>query len=67
MEIKPSAYYNMTSSAKLMHISRAALYQYIKDKTIKTEIVKRNGKNVRKIKGIEIIKYNNNRIYTIIE
>lgn len=66
MEIKPSAYYNLKLSAKLMHISRAALYLYIKDKTIKTEIVKRNGKDVKKIKGIEIIKYNNNRIYTII-
>ena len=66
MEIKPSAYYNLKLSAKLMHISRAALYLYIKDKTIKTEIVKRNGKDVKKIKGIEIIKYNNNRFYTII-
>ena len=67
MEVKPSAYYNMTLAAKLMHISRSSLYIYIKNENIKSEFVKRNGKIKQKIKGIEIIKYNNKRIFTVID
>jgi hypothetical protein len=48
----------------MMGIARCTLYKYLGENRVKSEFVNEKGVQRQVIKGIEIIKFNENSIYT---
>ena len=63
-KILPSGRYRPAVAARMMGIARCTLYKYLGENRIKSEFVNEKGVQRQVIKGIEIIKFNENAIYT---
>lgn len=62
-EVSPSGRYRFTDAAQRMGISRSSIYNYIKDGRVKMGTIIKGGKVFNYIPGLEIIKYNNNKVF----
>ena len=63
-KVLPSGRYRPATAARLMGISRCTLYKYLGENRVKSEFINEKGVQRQVIKGIEIIKFNENAIYT---
>ena len=62
--VLPNGRYRPATAARLMGIARCTLYKYINSGKVKSDFTVEDGVPSHFIKGIEIIKFNENAIYT---